>query len=566
MTASTGLTRNGGRALPWLMVLALVLYVPGFWWGAPQATAEDRTKAWAVDDETPLGPLAEMSNILHPRPDRNLGYPLLYSFMVVGVQAPYLLYLKASGGLGATSAEYPYGLTEPVGALRMLTWLAHVLTLVMALVVIAAAYDTARVLWGERAAILAALFVTCSYPMFYYSRTGNVDVPMMAFVALAVAAFARIRVHGLSVRRIVALGLFAGAALAVKEEAIGVLLPMALVLVFLPGQFPFDESTVPRSRSKTLAWGLGASAFALGLGGGFFVEPQRYIMHLQFLTGRLRAAPEAGGLIPYAFPYTLDGNLTYAAQLGGYLTDTLTGAGLLLSLAGLIWAVRKHPSSRVVACLLLGYLGFIFVVLRSGQLRYALPAGFLLALFGGYAASLIWESKQVAVRAVVAVLTVVALGLNLLRGIDLTYAMLRDSRWDAAQWLAQRTKPGDHIDYFGASQKLPPLEAGVVTDRATEYRGLFNAHRIDAAKVEEILSRWRSLNPKFVIVMPDHTSRPGAPFDISLPPSLYDDLIAGRRGWKLQATFETPPLLPWVKRPPLDYPMVNPPIRIFGPS
>ncbi len=141
-------------------------------------------------------PLAEVHNIIAPRPDRNLGYPLLYSFLVVGVQAPYLLYLKASGGLGATGAGYPFGLTEPVGALRMLTWLAHLLTLVMAAVVIAAAYDTARVLWGERAAILAAVFVTCCYPMFYYSRTGNVDVPMLCFMALAVAAFARIRVLG----------------------------------------------------------------------------------------------------------------------------------------------------------------------------------------------------------------------------------------------------------------------------------------------------------------------------------------------------------------------------------
>jgi len=566
MTASAELVRNRSRALPWLIVLALVLYLPGFWWGAPQATAEDRIKAWAVDDETPLGPLAEVHNIIAPRPDRNLGYPLLYSFLVVGVQAPYLLYLKASGGLGATGAEYPFGLTEPVGALRTLTWLAHLLTLVMAAVVIAAAYDTARVLWGERAAILAAVFVTCCYPMFYYSRTGNVDVPMLCFMALAVAAFARIRVLGLSVRRMVALGLSAGAALAVKEEAIGVLLPMALLLVLLPGQFPFDESSISKGRWRALAFGLGASVLALGLGGGFFIEPHRYIMHLEFLTGRLHAAPDAGGLIPFAFPYTLDGNLAYARQIVGYLADTLTGPGLLLALGGLIWAVRRDPPSRVVACLVLGFLGFIFVVLRSGQLRYVLPAGFLLALFGGYATSLIWQSQQVAVRASLSILAVAALGLNLLRGIDLTYAMLRDSRWEAAAWLAERTKPGDHIDYFGASQKLPPLEAGVVTDRATEYFGLFYAHRIDPAKVEEILERWHDRNPKFVIVMPDHTSRPGAPFDVSLPPSLYDDLVAGRRGWKLEATFETPPLLPWVKRPPLDYPMVNPPIRIFGPS
>jgi hypothetical protein len=275
---------------------------------------------------------------------------------------------------------------------------------------------------------------------------------------------------------------------------------------------------VPANRWKLLAFGLAASILALGLGGGFFVEPSRYLRHLEFLTGRLRAAPEAGGLIPFAFPYTVDGNLAYAAQIGGYLADTLTSAGLLLSVAGLVWAVRRHAPSRVIACLVVGFLGFNFVVLRSGQLRYVLPAGFLLALFAGYATSQIWESRSLAVRALLAILAVVALGLNLLRGIDLTYAMLHDSRWEAAAWLAERTDSGDLIEYFGASQKLPPLERGVVTDRATEYRGLFNVHRVDAAKVEEILERWRGRKPKFVIVMPDHTSRPGAPFDISVPP------------------------------------------------
>ena len=37
-------------------VFALALYVPGFWWGIPHATAPDRTHAWGTDDETPLGP------------------------------------------------------------------------------------------------------------------------------------------------------------------------------------------------------------------------------------------------------------------------------------------------------------------------------------------------------------------------------------------------------------------------------------------------------------------------------------------------------------------------------
>ncbi|MDZ4674383.1 MAG: hypothetical protein SGI84_08010, partial [Gemmatimonadota bacterium] len=77
-----------------LVVLALVLYLPGAWWGAPIATGPERIHGWAVDDETPLGPLAQVNNILHPQEVQNLGYPLLHSFLVVGAYAPYLGWMR----------------------------------------------------------------------------------------------------------------------------------------------------------------------------------------------------------------------------------------------------------------------------------------------------------------------------------------------------------------------------------------------------------------------------------------------------------------------------------------
>jgi hypothetical protein len=542
--------------------VTLVLYLPGFWWGAPYATAPDRTKAWAVDDETPLGPLAEINNIIRPRPDRNLGYPLLYSFMVAACDAPYLGVLAATGGLRSPSPEYPFGLTDPLKALRVLTWIPHLLTVGLGVITVLAAFETARISWDERTALVAAAFAGCCYPMWYYARTGNVDVPMLCFTALAVAAYALIVSEGMSVRGMAWLGVFAGAALATKEEAAGALVPIMGALLLLP---PRPEGTQPVPSAKPLAVGLLAGLVSLAVLGGFAVDPHRYIQHLQFITGRVQAAPDAQELIPFSYPFTVAGNLEYLRSLGSYLIDILTLPGLILSLGGLVWTTRTDRNARYLAILPAGYLAFIFVVLRSGQLRYVLPAGFLLALFAGRAAVLGWSAPQRVVRLGTAALALCAVGLNVLRGIDLTNAMLHDSRWDAAAWLAPRTQPGDHVAYFGATQKLPPLKSGVVSDRSTDYHGLFYRHRVDQAKIQEILAHWRDQPPRFVIIMPDHSGRPGLPYDASVPPGLYTGLLQGSLGWTLLATFETPSILPWVHRPALDYPMLNPPIRIFTP-
>ena len=115
-----------------LGILALALYLPGFWWGAPRATAPDRKHSWGVDDETPLGPLAEIHNIIQPKGDRNLGYPLMYSFTVAAAYMPYLVCLWLTGKFTEVSGAYPFGLADPVGALKMLTWIAHLISALMA--------------------------------------------------------------------------------------------------------------------------------------------------------------------------------------------------------------------------------------------------------------------------------------------------------------------------------------------------------------------------------------------------------------------------------------------------
>jgi hypothetical protein len=143
--------------------------------------------------------------------------------------------------------------------------------------------------------------------------------------------------------------------------------------------------------------------------------------------------------------------------------------------------------------------------------------------------------------------------------------MLRDSRHDAADWIATRLKAGDRLEYFGASQKLPKIPAGVTMARATEYHGMHSAHDTSETRAAAIVNEWMERRPTMIIVIPDHSSLwRGAPFDGTMPPTLFSALESNSLPWRQLAWFETPPLFPWIRRPPLDYPMVNPRVSIYG--
>ncbi len=90
--------------------------------------------------------------------------------------------------------------------------------------------------------------------------------------------------------------------------------------------------------------------------------------------------------------------------------------------------------------------------------------------------------------------------------------------------------------------------------------------RTDAERIEEILAGWDRRRPDYVVTIPDHTSPPGVPHSHTLPPALYQSLLSGGAGYRLVAQFQTARFLPWLPRPSLDYPTVNPPIRVFGRS
>jgi hypothetical protein len=556
------------RRAPLLLgLLALCLYLPGFWWGAPSATGPDRIHGWAVDDETPLGPLAQVNNILHPQEVQNLGYPLMHSFMVVAAYAPYLGWLKVSGAwAGAEGAEYPYGFRDPVAALRGLSRIGHLVSVLLGVVVVLGAWAAGRAMWDERTGVLAGLVTMVMYPMFYYSRTGNVDVPMMAFAAMAMAAYARaIRTPATPTVAIV-LGAAAGFALATKEQILGIFLPVAPVLLVLHGL-----QLRAAGRGGLAAWKVPALAalslvLAFGIGSGWFVDPTRFFAHVAFVQERMALARTGQLEFVPIYPDTLAGHLGLAGLLAGFTAQALTLPGLLLAGAGLLWAARSDRRALLLALPVATYLALLFFSARTGQLRYLMPVAFILGLFAARALTVAWESGRRGLRVGAVVAGSVVLGLGFLRGIDLTWAMLRDGRHAAATWMAAQAVPGDRVEYFGPAYKLPALAASLDVQRAAPHRGPLLPELRDDATAAAIAAGWAERRPRFILLSPDWSSRDGEPFPASLPPQVFAALHDGSLGYRLAATFETPPLLPWVRRPPLDYPLVNTPLRVFVPE
>lgn len=551
----------------WLLALiAFGVYLPGFWFGAPHATGADRVQSWGVDDGTPLQPLADVHNVLQPKPDRNLGYPLMHSFVLVAAYSPYLGWLWLTGQFSlAGGATYPFGLADPVTALRALSLIAHFVAVLMGVGTVVAAWDAARALWGHRTAALAGLLAMTLFPMFYYSRTGNPDVPMLFYSSVAVAAFARSLAHGFTVRRAVWLGMFTGFAAATKEQIAALFVAAPLVLMWLlwregkaaDGWFSWKLWKAPLA-------GAAAAFLAFGFGSGLFVDPNFFFAHVQFASGRMQDLASGNVAFSDSYPRTWEGHLALARLLFDYLADCLTLPGVALSLIGIVWVARREPRFALLALLPTGYLAILFFSARAGQLRYVLPAALVMALFEARAVALAWESRRRILRLAGAGAALLVLALASLRGLDLTHAMLRDSRYAAAQWLATHAHPGAKVEFFGPSSNLPALAAGVESTRAAPFLGAVYRYDTGPDAVSAVLAGWRSRQPDLIIVLPDHSSTPGAPYNVTCPPEVYRGLLEGAYGYRLAAAFETPPLLPWVRRPELDYPSVNPPVRIFS--
>jgi len=302
---------------------------------------------------------------------------------------------------------------------------------------------------------------------------------------------------------------------------------------------------------------------AFALASGLAVDPDRYFRHITYLRGLLDLVSSGDTPVAAAFTFSASGTAGYLRTMMDYWLSALGLPAVIafgVGLAGLLY--RRNMWWLLVPALT--YVLYLTMTYRLAQMRYLMPVIVLSVMIA--AAGLIGSIRATRhwLRVLGIALIVVVVGQASARWLDLIITLRTDQRWAAADWLAPRLEPGMTVSYFGSAQKLPPLPAGIRTSIAAPDVGMYRWPRIDEVAVGEILASWDSVEPEFIIVMPDHTSRAGMPYPHSLPPRLFARLKAGTvPGYRQAIVFPGRKRSGWLSVPELDYPVLGPPIEIY---
>lgn len=540
------------RCVLWLAVIAVCVYVPGSTWGLPYATNYERTHAWGNDDAAPLAALAEMHDtFISPAPNRNVAYPWGHYFLMACAMAPYMVWLFVTGQFAHPTPTFPFGLIDPVGAFEVLSLLCRALSILLGVAAVIGVYLGARALWGQRAGCLAAVFTMLLFPMAYYAKLTNPDMPVLGWTSLGLAVIANSLRGGLTVKRGLWLGSFIALAGATKDQAAGSFVLLAPLLVWIQWKsgkadrfFGWDSKGAP-----IVATLISLSVVYL-LMSGILVDPTRFAQHLE----KLSSASTTRELY-LRHPLTWAGTVHQLQDLFGYLLDVMTLPLLFAACGGVLLAVMRD---RMSLGMLLSSLGFVIVLTPVGMSRvhYLLPVALPLTYFAAYAVDHLLNSSVWRVPAAVA--CGLMTGWMFLQTADLTHDMLSDARYAAGEWLDQRLQAGDRVMHFGYASKLPHLRADV--------RNMRIVHESEA------ITAIRESRPEFIVVIPQDMNerrqrlewRTGLNSAISpFSKELFDQLVDGTLGYRLVEKFHASRLMPWLDRPFLSYASVNPPVQIF---
>lgn len=472
-----------------VVILALTIFLPGMGWGIPHANSAERTHAWGNDDEVPLAPLAEMYNtFIAAQPGRNFAYPWFHYFLVASADTPYFAYLYAKGELRHPGGAYPFGLADPVTAFVNLTWIGRAVSMVLGLAVVLGAYYAGRSLWGRRAGLLSGVFAMLLFPVAYYAKLGNLDVPVLGWTSLGLAVCALCLRQGLTVRRGIYLGAFVALAAASKDQSVGsfmFLVPTLLLLQAWTGM-P-DRLWGWTSKLAGLAAATLAFVLVYVMASGIPVDPGRYKEHVMhtFELGTTTTGP----LLRY--PATFAGYIAQGKDLSGYLVDVMSWPLLIAAGVGIALALRRDRRSLLLLLSPLG-LFLILIPVRFCKIHYLIPVALPLTFFAAYA----FEQGLRARREIRLFAGAAAAGvavLMLLQIVDLTHDMLHDSRYAAGIWLDQNTHRGDRIIDFAPDMRNPALRADI--------------HLIKVDRRELSLSTIEEAQPEFLLIIPDDTDQ-----------------------------------------------------------
>ncbi len=450
---------------------ALFVYTRAIGWGLP---AGDET--WAADAIKPSAPLAVAYHNFAGH-GWNSGwfwfkYPPFHAFLLCALYAPYLLWLKMTGGLAGLVSDYPFGLRDPIGSLTVLAVIGRFASAAMGAGSVVLVYACVVRSFGRAAALGAAFVTAMAYPMVFYSQTTNVEVPYLFWMLVALLGAVRIVEGDSRAAWWCLLGLGAALSVSTKELVAGALAGMPLAIVGA-------SIALRRPASGWIRGGLIAAAVfmaAMVVANNVIWNPLGFERRVGFLTQTL---PREVALqyAPYYFPIDLGGSRGAGvewAQLQVAATRLASSLGLVtlaLSIAGWLVVLRRRPAWALL--LLAVALAYYLVSVRamlSLSLRYLLPITVVFCMVAGVAlAEIVREGRARSLR--IAMASAAALYV-FAYGWDVNRMMTGDGRYAAERWLRVAAKEPASVEIYQRRTYLPRFAEGLsVVEVPFEDRG-----------------------------------------------------------------------------------------------
>jgi hypothetical protein len=242
---------------------------------------------------------------------------------------------------------------EPIGTMIVA---GRAVSAVMGTLLVLATFLFAGALFGAVPGLVASALVAVSYPFVYYAHTVNVDVPYLCLGVFALHAAVRAVRTG-TTRQLIAAGLLAALAVATKDQAYGMFLlaaPLVLLLMARNGR------PVPW-RGLALAAAAAVLAYLLLIGVPYDLPDVR--RHFDHVFG--------AGVEPFR---QTESAWTLLVETAGHLHDALGGLPLLLAAIGTVLAFRRAGRAAwlLIAPALSMYLTFIAPI-GYCYLRFTMP-------------------------------------------------------------------------------------------------------------------------------------------------------------------------------------------------
>lgn len=422
-----GIDRRTALEVIPLYIGALILFVAGLSWGLPDY------RGWAVDEITP----DQVQDILDHRFSQGWAttYPPLHFGFLSLVSIPAYV---------ANAARLT---DETLQAYSQRFVIGRVLSVAMALCIVAFVYRLTLDEFGHRAARFAVVVTVLVLPLTYYAKMANLDVPYLFWLTASWLFYVRAVRTGSSTSGCL-FAATAAAAIATKDQAYGF-----FVLPFVQLAFAAFRR---RDHERSAAFPTRRMFYAMA---GVFCIVLLALFNVPFnLTGvveHLRVIVGPGSQPYRMYPSSLVGYVELVRDSIWQLGSAMSWPMFAFAVCGLVAGIRNKSIvvRRLFVSAMSYYLAFIAIVMYHYD-RFFIGMCLVLAIAAGAWLDR-WTRSGVPYRSLRVAVVGLAVVYGAARVVSLDALMLNDSRYYVERWLVPRIGPETQIAAEGNSIYLP---------------------------------------------------------------------------------------------------------------